>query len=276
MVARALEAGLPFAWFTADEVYGQAKWLRSWLEDRGVSYVMAIRRSDTFTMPVGERRADMLPTALPARSWQKMSVGAGAHGPREYHWARVPVPADRERGRDRWLLARRSLSDPEEISYYACYGPAAAAPPTWPGPPGAAGASRSASSRPRARPGSTTTRSAPGGPGTPTSPCRCSPWPGSPSVVPRPKKGDRDQRPGHDRLHVSGDPPPARQPCPVPRTRPRHDLVLVPLAPETPVPGPDVPLPATRPRAHVTGLKAGAWLMADWRRELVPACPAAA
>jgi SRSO17 transposase len=52
MVSRALEAGLPFAWFTADEVYGQAKWLQSWLEDRGVSYVMAIRRSDTFTMPL--------------------------------------------------------------------------------------------------------------------------------------------------------------------------------------------------------------------------------
>jgi SRSO17 transposase len=121
MVDRALEAGLPFAWFTADEVYGQAKWLRSWLEDRGVSYVMAIRRSDTFTMPVGERRADVLTMALPPRSWQKISVGAGAHGPREYHWARVPVPAGRERGR--WLLARRSLSHPEEISYYACYGP---------------------------------------------------------------------------------------------------------------------------------------------------------
>ena len=28
-----------------------------------------------------------------------------------------------ERGRGHWLLARRSLSDPEEIAYYACYGP---------------------------------------------------------------------------------------------------------------------------------------------------------
>jgi SRSO17 transposase len=106
MVARALEAGLPFAWFTADEVYGQAKWLRSWLEDRGVSYVVAIRRSDTFTMPAGERRADVLATALPARSWQKISAGAGAHSPREYHWARVPVPAGRERGRGRWPAGR--------------------------------------------------------------------------------------------------------------------------------------------------------------------------
>jgi SRSO17 transposase len=49
MVSRALEAGLPLAWFTADEAYGQAKWLQAWLEERGVSYVMAVRRSDTFT-----------------------------------------------------------------------------------------------------------------------------------------------------------------------------------------------------------------------------------
>ena len=34
---------VPFAWFTADETYGQAKWLQAWLEDQDVSYVMAIR-----------------------------------------------------------------------------------------------------------------------------------------------------------------------------------------------------------------------------------------
>jgi len=46
--------------------------------------------------------------------------------------------------------------------------------------------SRSASSRPRARPGWTTTRSAPGGPGMPTSSCRCLPWPGWPPAEPAP------------------------------------------------------------------------------------------
>jgi SRSO17 transposase len=28
VISRALEAGVPFAWFTADEAYGKAKWLR--------------------------------------------------------------------------------------------------------------------------------------------------------------------------------------------------------------------------------------------------------
>ena len=91
MIARAIAAGVPFSWVTADETYGQAKFLQAWLEGQDVSYVMAIRCSDTLTMPAGERRADDLIAALPARAWQRISAGAGAHGPREFDWARVPV-----------------------------------------------------------------------------------------------------------------------------------------------------------------------------------------
>jgi SRSO17 transposase len=123
MIARAVAAGVPFSWFTADEAYGQAKWLQAWLEDQDIWYVMAIRCSDTLTTPEGERRADDLIAAVPARAWQKISAGAGAHGPREYHWARIPVRTGWKRGRGHWLLARRSLADPAEIAYYACYGP---------------------------------------------------------------------------------------------------------------------------------------------------------
>src|SRR5580704_5799450 len=104
MISRAIAAGVPFAWFTADEAYGQAKWLQAWLEEQDVSYVMAIRRSDTFTMPAGEQRADDLIAAVPARAWQKISAGAGAHGPREDDWARIAVRPGGKRGRSRWLL----------------------------------------------------------------------------------------------------------------------------------------------------------------------------
>jgi SRSO17 transposase len=123
MIARAVAAGVPFSRFTADEAYGQAKWLQAWLEDQDIWYAMAIRCSDTLTTPEGERRAGDLIAAVPARAWQKISAGAGAHGPREYHWARIPVRAGWERGRGHWLLARRPLADPAEIAYYACYGP---------------------------------------------------------------------------------------------------------------------------------------------------------
>jgi DDE superfamily endonuclease len=38
MIARALAAGVPFAWFTADEIYGQAKFLTAGYAD-GVLHV---------------------------------------------------------------------------------------------------------------------------------------------------------------------------------------------------------------------------------------------
>jgi hypothetical protein len=33
------------------------------------------------------------------------------------------MQAGSQPGRERWLLARRSLADPAQIAYYACYGP---------------------------------------------------------------------------------------------------------------------------------------------------------
>ena len=123
MIARALAAGVPFAWFTADEACGHARWLRAWLEGQDVFYVMAVQCNDTLATPAGEQRADALAAAVPARSWQKIPAGAGAHGPRECHWAKIPVRPDGKPGRGHWLLARRSLADPADIDYYACYGP---------------------------------------------------------------------------------------------------------------------------------------------------------
>ena len=75
------------------------------------------------TTSTGEQRADALIAVAPSRAWQRLSTGAGAHGPREFDWARVPVRPGWRPGRGHWLLARRSISDPGEIAYYACYGP---------------------------------------------------------------------------------------------------------------------------------------------------------
>ncbi|MFF5037556.1 IS701 family transposase [Nocardia salmonicida] len=125
MLARALEVGVPFAWFTADEAYGQAGYLREWLESRDVSYVLATR-CDQRVATRADRvaRVDELVAEFAAGAWQRLSVGAGAHGPREYDWARRQIDGPWIRGRGHWLLARRSVSDPTRIAYYLCYGPA--------------------------------------------------------------------------------------------------------------------------------------------------------
>lgn len=123
MLARAFDARVPFAWITADEVYGQATYLRTWLEDHDAAYVLATKVNDTVTTTDGvDRQVDELIAELPARAWRRLSAGAGAHGPRDYDWARIPIRTSWRPGRGHWLLARRTISDPSKIAYYLCYG----------------------------------------------------------------------------------------------------------------------------------------------------------
>jgi SRSO17 transposase len=124
MLQRVLDAGVPFAWVTADEVYGQVKYVRVWLEERDIFHVVATRcNDDVFAQGYGYGRVDAVVAALPAQAWRRISCGDGAHGPRVYDWARVPIRIGWRAGRGHWLLARRSLDDPTEIAYYICYGP---------------------------------------------------------------------------------------------------------------------------------------------------------
>jgi SRSO17 transposase len=123
MLERAIAAGVPFAWFTADEAYGQNPGLRGWLEERDIAYVMATRCDDEVASGLHTTtRVDVLIGKLPGSAWKRLSCGDGAHGPRRYDWARVPIRRPFPHGRHGWVLARRSISDPTEIAYYVCCG----------------------------------------------------------------------------------------------------------------------------------------------------------
>jgi SRSO17 transposase len=123
MVERAVEAGVPFAWFTADEAYGQNPGLRAWLEEQDIAYVMATRCDQQVASGLHTTtRVDTLIAALPTRAWKRRSAGDGAHGPRMYDWAAIPIRRQFAHGRRGWVLARRSISD-GEIAYYLCFGP---------------------------------------------------------------------------------------------------------------------------------------------------------
>jgi SRSO17 transposase len=125
MLTRALDAGVPAGWVTADEIYGQHSGLRLALEERGMPYVLAVPVSQSvFTLLDGrpvQCRADAASAAVPASAWQRLSAGAGAKGPRLYDWTRIPIRLLSEPGRY-WLLVRRSLTD-GELSHYLCLAP---------------------------------------------------------------------------------------------------------------------------------------------------------
>src|SRR4051794_7163885 len=129
MLGRALEAGVPAGWLTADEIYGQDKRLRVWCEQHGLRYVLATRSNDTVaTVDWRQRRVRALVAELPAAAWARCSAGAGAHGQRFYDWARVELLAGFDPSWARWVLARRSIpkgpDEPAELAYYVCAGPA--------------------------------------------------------------------------------------------------------------------------------------------------------
>jgi SRSO17 transposase len=128
MLTRALDAGVPAGWVTGDEVYGQHYRLRASLEQRRMPYVLAVPVNQhviaTIDNKIVECRADALIATLPVQAWKKISAGPGAKGPRLYHWARAVIRPLEDSGMGYWLLARRSLSDPTDLAYYLCHGPA--------------------------------------------------------------------------------------------------------------------------------------------------------
>ena len=130
MIARALDAGAPARWVTADEAYGQNTALRAWLESAQVAarvgYVLATRSDDRLTGTDGHRRAARtLAAAVPAQAWERRSAGPGGHGLRLYDWAHLSLSdAGLLDGHSRWLLVRRSITDPSELAFYRCAGPA--------------------------------------------------------------------------------------------------------------------------------------------------------
>jgi hypothetical protein len=120
MIARALDAGTPAAWVTADEVYGADPGLRADLERRQVGYVLAVATSHRVITGAGPCQAGPLARRLPRQAWQRYSAGAGAKGHRYYDWALVAI--DPGRPGYRWLLIRRSRRT-RELAFYRCYSP---------------------------------------------------------------------------------------------------------------------------------------------------------
>jgi SRSO17 transposase len=133
MLGRALDAGVPARWVTADEAYGQDHKFRVFCEQRRVGYVVAVPCSQSVGTGTGYgntgSRADALAAAAPAQAWKRLSAGDGAKGPRLYDWAMATLPITREpsAGFERWLLIRRNVNDPTDLAYYLCFGPAGTA-----------------------------------------------------------------------------------------------------------------------------------------------------
>jgi len=134
MLERALDAGVPAAWVTGDEVYGSNRRLRMALEQRGQPFVLAVRSTEAlfyFGLPgKAQPHAATIAAALPAEAWQRLSAGAGTKGPRAYRWAWTDLARIGWPGWRHALLVRERLTPNAkgeyERAYYVVFAPAAA------------------------------------------------------------------------------------------------------------------------------------------------------
>ena len=112
MLGRALDAGVPAAWVTADEAYGRDGKFRDWLEQRRIGYVVAVASSQAVRGDAGASRADVLAAHAPDQAWKRRSCGNGVKGPRMFDWAAATLPegGGEPPGWSRYLLVRRSLT----------------------------------------------------------------------------------------------------------------------------------------------------------------------
>jgi SRSO17 transposase len=122
MIERAQQAGVPFQWVTGDEVYGNDSQMRRWLEGRKIYYVLAVSSQYQVFYEGRRRWAAEIATLLGQKEWKRLSAGAGAKGERLYDWALLPL-GEVDEERQRWLLFRRSISDPTDLAYYVVSAP---------------------------------------------------------------------------------------------------------------------------------------------------------
>jgi SRSO17 transposase len=55
--------------------------------------------------------------------WKRLSAGEGSKGERLYDWIGLPLNRPLQEGFARWLLVRRSIDDPDELTAYAVFAP---------------------------------------------------------------------------------------------------------------------------------------------------------
>ena len=118
MIRAARAAGVPFAWFTADEEFGQNPGLCDYLETSRIPYVLAVPKNTRFADTAGHSiQVDELAKRLRPTAWQRRACGIGSKGFRVYDWALIDsAEADHQ------YLIRRSIHD-GELAYYHCYNP---------------------------------------------------------------------------------------------------------------------------------------------------------
>jgi SRSO17 transposase len=132
MLGRALDDGVEAAWVVADSVYGDIRRLGMFLEERKQPYVLALSGKAHVWAGFYQHRIGTVLESLRQEGstleeaggvWRRLSAGEGSKGPRLYDWTRLPLNPPLQEGFERWLLVRRSIEEPDELTAYTVFAP---------------------------------------------------------------------------------------------------------------------------------------------------------
>lgn len=128
MIQRAQSAHVPIRWVVADTVYGHSSDLRHWLQAQGYAYAVAVPSTEVIhvQLPAGPSLCVVSSIASSLhrrRDWQRLSQSLGTKGERLFDWAMLPwLQAGLQDGRH-FLVIRRCLDDPGQLTYYLVFAP---------------------------------------------------------------------------------------------------------------------------------------------------------
>lgn len=123
MIQEATASGISYKWVTGDCVYGDYRTIRLWLEEQHKCYVLCVSGKEY--IQIGRRRVSVSSVlkGLDAEGWFEASCGDGSKGARVYDWQTVEIGFEPMEGWKRYLLIRRSKTNPNELRAYACFAP---------------------------------------------------------------------------------------------------------------------------------------------------------
>ena len=123
MIQEATRAGVTYRWVTGDCVYGDYRTIRLWLEEHRKSYVLCVSGKEY--IQIGWKRVSVSSVlkGIDETGWFEASCGDGSKGARLYDWHAIETGFMSAEGWKRYLLVRRSKTDPNELRAYACFAP---------------------------------------------------------------------------------------------------------------------------------------------------------
>jgi SRSO17 transposase len=123
MIQEATSAGVSYRWVSGDSVYGDYRTIRLWLEDARKCYVLCVSGKEYIQDGWKRVSVSSVLKGLDENSWFEASCGDGSKGARIYDWQALELKPPSIEGFTRYLLVRRSKTNPDELRSYICFAP---------------------------------------------------------------------------------------------------------------------------------------------------------